>query len=181
MLDYVGNLQRLGGVGLYDTYLRERGGEVEEELQATPRPKIERKPRRQLPGLTTLKPIDPMTGQEAQDGATLTVAAHAMTAFTLVPRGKTHAVVVVQYTCVTAENARVEATLFLDTEHPTAREFEFFKSRQVAVNLPSPAVRVLWAVRNAAPPGEVVVRRRGRYWNVVREHLTTRTNTENNS
>lgn len=175
VLDYVGNLQRLGGVGMYDTYIRERGGEVEEELEAVPAQRQPRRERRTLPGLTTLKPIDPMTGQEAGEGAELTVRVHAVNAFTLVPRGKKLPVMVVQYTCTTAENARVEASRFVNTEHPTSLDWEFFKLRRLAVNLPSPAAQLLWAVRGAALPGEVVVRRRGRYWNVVREYLTTNT------
>lgn len=181
VLDYVGNLQRLGGVGMYDTYVRERGGEVVAELEAVPSEKREKRPRRQLPGLTSLTPIDPMTGEAAEEGAVLTARVHAMTAFTVIPRGKTRAVIVVQYVCTTAEGARFDASLFIDTERGSPREYEFFRLRGLAVNLPSPAVRVLWAVRNAVAPGEVVVRRRGRYWNVMREHITTRTNTENNS
>ena len=180
VLDYVGNLQRLGGVGMYDTYVRELQGEAVGEVEAVPAEQKPKRERRQLPGLTSLTPIDPMTGEAAEEGAVLTVRVHAMTAFTVIPRGKTRSVIVVQYVCTTVEGARFDASLFLDTERATAREFEFFRLRLIAVNLPAPAVRVLWAVRNSIPPGEVVVRRRGRYWNVVREHITTRTSTEDN-
>lgn len=175
VLDYVGNLQRLGGVGMYDTYVRERGGEVEAEVEATPEPVRERAPRRQLPGLTTLKPVDPMTGEEALDGAELTVTVHAMSAVAITPRGKAQPVLMVQYTCATAENARITAARFINTERPSSVDWEFFKLRRLAVNLPSPAGQLLWAVRNAPAPAAVTVRKRGRYWNVTGEQFANTT------
>ena len=88
---------------------------------------------------------------------------------------------VVQYTCTTPENARISATKFVNTEYPTLVDWDFFKLRRLAVNLPSPAGQVVWAVRNAVLPGELMVRRRGRYWNVVQEFLTSTNNAEKNS
>lgn len=182
VLDYVGNLQRLGGVGMYDTYIRERGGEVDSEVEAQPTERRERSQRRLLPGLTSLTPIDPMTGEEPNEGAEIEVYVHAVNAFSLLPRGKRHPVMVVQYTCSTPENARVSASQFINTEHPGSADWAFFKARRLAVNLPAAPTTLLWQVRNAAMPERVTVRKRGRYWNVTREMFSsTSTPKEKNS
>lgn len=182
VLDYVGNLQRLGGVGMYDTYIKERGGEVESEVEAQPTERREKRQRRLLPGLTSLTPIDPMTGEEPTEGAEINVRVHAVNAFSLLPRGKRHYVMVVQYTCSTPENARVSASQFINTEQPTAADWAFFKARRLAVNLPAAPGTLLWQVRNAVIPDYVTVRKRGRYWNVTQELFSsTSTTQEKNS
>jgi DNA repair protein RadD len=169
LLDYVGNLQRLGGVDVIETFVREKGGEASEPIPAIPEPR-NRTTRRVLPGVKTLLPIDPMTGQQATDGSTLEVQVHAVGAVAIPTRRNPNApVLLVQYTCTTAENARIDATLFVTTERPTAADWQFFKRRNLAVNLPSPARQLLWQVRGAQTPNTVKVQKRGRYWNVVAE------------
>ena len=171
VLDYVGNLQRLGGVDMYDSYVREQGGQVAETLEATPAEPRERRPRRQLPGLNTLRPIDPMTGREAGDGAQLRAAVSAMSAVVINPRSGGAPLIMVSYTAATPENARVQAAAFLNPARPNAATQEWFRARRLAVRLPADAQSLLWTVRRADPPASITVRRRGRYWNVEGEHF----------
>lgn len=167
LLDYVGNLQRLGGVDVLDTYVKQRN--PHEPIAAEP---AARKPaaRRTLPGVSTLAPLDPMTGEQARDGAELTVQVHAVGGVAIpTRRDPTRPALMVNYTCSTAEGARVQATLFLNTERPTPTTTEFFAVRRLAVGLPAPARQLTWMLRKAPVPDYVVVRKTGRYWNVVRE------------
>jgi superfamily II DNA or RNA helicase len=62
VLDYVGNLIRLGGVGMYETFYRERGML---EVPAEPSKPYVKRERKIYPGVRTLTPIDPMTGRVA--------------------------------------------------------------------------------------------------------------------
>lgn len=168
LLDYVGNLQRLGGVGVVDTYVRERNTEASEPIEAAPpKPKA---PRKQLPGVRTLAPIDPMTGEPAQDGATLTVTVSAISAVPLVTRRNPGVpILMVRYITCTPEGAKIDASLFVDTMRNTRSAWDFFKARRLAVNLPAPAQDLIWQVRGAALPPAVTIRKSGRYWNVIDE------------
>lgn len=169
VLDYVGNLQRLGGVGLYDTYYRQAGRV--QVLAAPQRRPRERQPRRILPGVRTLLPLDPMTGAAAADGAELAVQVHAVGAVPVQTRRAPYPVLMVNYVCTTPENARIDATQFIDTERPDATTREFFRHRQLAVNLPAPARLLTWQLRGARQPAAARVRKQGRYWNVAAEHF----------
>ena len=169
VLDYVGNYLRLGGVDMIETYYRQR--DHEQVPAAEPLQPLKREPRRLLPGVRTLVPIDPMTGEAARDNATLTVTVHASSAVSIVPRGASQPVLMVTYACTTAENARIDAARFVNTQRPTTADLEFFNARRLAVALPAPPQQVLWSVRNASPPRSLQVRRRGKYWNVVAEEF----------
>jgi DNA repair protein RadD len=172
VLDYVGNLQRLGGVDMYDTYYRQGpGGALEQLPAAEPRRPYVRRERRVLPGVRTLTPIDPMTGTAAADGAELPVAVHAVSAVALVTRRGPHPVLLVQYACTTREGARIDASRFINTQQPDSAAAAFFRQRRLAVNLPAPARAVTWQLRGARLPAGALVRRQGRYWNVVAEHF----------
>ena len=50
-------------------------------------------------------------------------------------------------------------------------DVKFFQNRKIAVNLPSPAAKVIWQVRNATQPNSIRVRKAGKYWNVVQEQF----------
>jgi hypothetical protein len=80
-------------------------------------------------------------------------------------------VLLVQYAGVTVEGARIDATQFISTESPTDNDVKFFQNRRIAVNLPSPAAKVIWQVRNATQPQIIRVRKAGKYWNVVHEQF----------
>jgi superfamily II DNA or RNA helicase len=170
VLDYVGNLIRLGGVDMYERYYRE---DSLEEVEAKPlRPHVKRE-RKYLPGVRKLTPIDPMTGLAAGNGTALTVDVHAVSAVAIkTKRDPNNYILMVQYACTTAENARIDATLFVNTVVPREQDYQFFKQRGLAVKIPAPAQSVAWAVRAARVPKQLQVRKAGKYWNVVAEHFT---------
>lgn len=168
VLDYAGNLIRLGGVGMYETFYREKGLV---EVEAVPRKPFVKKERVIHPGLTSLTPIDPMTGQEAADGSELVVTVHNVNVVAITLRNKPNQpVLLVQYVCTTAENARINASKFVSTERVTQDTLKFFSDRNLAVSLPTAAKSVSWQVKGARQPRAVTVRKRGKYWNVLEEH-----------
>ena len=167
VLDYVGNLIRLGGVDMYETHYRESGLV---EVSSTPRQPYVKKERKVYPGLKTLKPIDPMTGQEAVDGSEIEVSVHNVNCVAITPRGKTDPILLVQYACTTEEGARIDASIFLNTLRPDSKTLEFFSNRMLAVRLPAPAKSLSWQLKSARKPETLVVRKKGKYWNVVGEN-----------
>lgn len=170
ILDYVGNFQRLGGVGMVETYVREKGLEAVEEVLAVPTPQKPRAERKVLPGVRSLKPIDPMTGEEAKDGSTLTVQVHSVNVVAIPTRRNPNMpVVLVQYACTTPENARIDASMFINTEEPKENDYTFFTSRKLALYLPLPAAKTIWQVKGSIQPSHVIIRKSGKYWNVVKE------------
>jgi DNA repair protein RadD len=169
VLDYAGNLIRLGGVDMYENFYREAG--LEQVDAAEPRAPHMRKERKIYPGLRKLTPVDPMTGQAAREGSSLDVEVHNVSTVAITPRGKSTAVLLVQYACTTSEGARIDASKFIDTERPTQKTLEFFSDRGLAVNLPSPAKSLTWQIKGARKPVTLTVKKQGRYWNVVEEHF----------
>jgi superfamily II DNA or RNA helicase len=168
LLDFVGNLQRLGGVDTLDNYVRQRA--PLEQLEALPQKPKE--PRRVLPGVRTLAVIDPLSGEQATDGSLLVVEVHSVNSVAIpTRRNPKEPALLVQYTCTTVEGARIDASLFLNTERPNADADLFFKNRRLAVNLPSPARSLGWQLKGAQHPTHVTVRKSGRYWNVVAERF----------
>jgi hypothetical protein len=171
ILDYVGNLIRLGGVDMMETYYRQSPvGEPLEQVRADP---TERSPREFKPGLTKLIPIDPMTGQEARDGSVLTAQVQTVNSIAITTRrDPSTPVLMVNYNCTTPEGARLQATQFINPAHPDQRAVRFFNERALAVRLPAPARSVLWQLRNAPrQPAEIRVIKRGKYWNVLEERF----------
>ena len=168
VLDYAGNLIRLGGVDMYETFYRERGGV---QVEAVARKPYVKKERKLHPGLTSLSPIDPMTGEEAKDGSEMIVNVHNLTCVAMATRNNPNVpLLMVQYICTTPENARINATKFINTERVTKATTEFFKNRSLAIVLPAPARNIMWSVKNARCPFAVTVRKKGKYWNVLEEH-----------
>jgi superfamily II DNA or RNA helicase len=169
ILDYVGNLQRLGGVDMYETFYREKDGNAIQRVDAKPR-LADKKKRRILPGVKTLIPIDPMTGQQVKDNAVIPVFVHDVSCVAITTRrNPDRPVLLVNYVCTTKEGARINASDFFETEHPNRKTIEFFYQRSLAVRLPIPAKSVTWQVKNAKRPQMVWVRKSRRYWNVVEE------------
>jgi DNA repair protein RadD len=167
VLDYVGNLIRLGGVGMYETFYREKGLV---QVSAEPREPYVKKERKVYPGVRNLTPIDPMTGREAQDGSELVVEVHNVNTVAITPRGKTEPVLLVQYACTTENGVRIDASSFISTQRPDRKSLDFFLNRRLAVSLPSPARSISWQVKSARKPQAVTVRKKSRYWNVIEEH-----------
>ena len=131
VLDFVGNLQRLGGVDMYVTFSRQRPEDlVPEEVPAVPSKPYVKKERKVYPGVRTIKAIDPMTGREATEDALLTVTVSAVNCVAVkTRRNPNQPVLLVQYACVTSEGARIDASTFIDTEQPTPQTIDFFKRR----------------------------------------------------
>ncbi len=167
LLDYVGNLQRLGGVDMMESYVREKAGEATETVLAEPTPLKMKKPRRQFPGVTSLVAIDPMTGEPARDDTVLTLRVVWFNCVALDTRRGV--MLMCQYTCLTAENARVDATLFVDTQRPNTATERFVTQRGLALTMPVTPSRTIWVVKNAPRPHHVLARKQGRYWNVTQE------------
>jgi len=166
VLDFVGNLQRLGGVDMLETYVRQ--GKPFDPVEAVPAPP--RAPRKVLPGVRTLAVLDPTSGEQARDGAELRVKVNNVNAVAMnTRRGPA---LMVQYACTTPENARIDATLFLTTDTVNTEALEFFKRRALAVMLPKEPRQLGWMLKGSAHPEYVTVRKSGRYWNTVAEHFS---------
>lgn len=169
VLDYAGNLIRLGGVDMYETFYREKGLE---EVEAVPRLPYVKKERKVYPGVRTLEPIDPMTGKPAKDGSFLKVEVHNVNSVAITTRRNPHIpVLLVQYACTTPEGVRIDATKFVNTETPNNDTLEFFRSRSLAVNLPSPARSLSWQLKGARQPKHASVYKSGRFWTIAEEHF----------
>lgn len=173
VLDFVGNLQRLGGVDMYETFYRQQLDDVlPEEVPAVPTKPYVKKERKIYPGVRTIKPIDPMTGLEAGEDSVIRVKVSNVNCVAMpTRRNPNQPVLLVQYACVTDEGARIDASSFISTEAPTSQTVEFFKRRSLAVNLPSPARSLSWQMKGARHPTAVTVRKSGRYWNVLEEYF----------
>jgi superfamily II DNA or RNA helicase len=128
VLDFVGNLQRLGGVDMYEKFYRERLDAEPEELPAVPTKPYVKKERKVYPGVRTLIPIDPMTGLEVTDDSVITAKVsnvNCVAVFTR--RNPNQPVLLVQYACVTEEGARIDASTFISTETPTSQSVAVFQ------------------------------------------------------
>ena len=170
VLDYVGNLQRLGGVDMLETYVRQL--RPLEPVPALPAPPRER--RTVYPGVRTLAVLDPTSGEQAKDGASLTVQVHGVNCVALCTRrNPKEPVLLVQYACTTAEGARIDASAFIITAQDNPQAREFFTPRRLAVHLPTEARKVMWQMKNAARPSALVVRKAGKYWNMEAEIWST--------
>jgi len=166
ILDYAGNLIRLGGVDMYETFYKENGEKVD---AVEPQQPYQKKPRTLYPGLNTLLPIDPMTGQVAGDASLIEVPVHKCNAIAMNTRNSRYPMMMVTYTCSTPENARINATKFVNTQEPKDKDSSFFKDRRLPVSLPMQAKRVSYLVKDATLPESVIVKKNGKYWNVIEE------------
>lgn len=169
VLDFVGNLQRLGGVDMYENFYKE---ETREPVEAIPAKLRALRERERLIGAHTLLPIDPMTGQPVRDGAAIWVeveSTHTVPIFTR--RNTAYKILLVGYNCVAPDGVKLRAANFIDTEVPDRKTLEFFAPRELAVNLPAPADSLTWQMKGARAPVELLVRRAGKYWNVLEERF----------
>ena len=167
ILDFVGNLQRLGGVDMYENFFKE---DTKEKVEAVPAKERALRERQNVIGANKLLPIDPMTGQSARDGAVLKMQVESTNTVAIrTKRNPETPILLVNYNCVSDEGIKIRGTNFINTEVPDRKTLKFFDSRQLAVNLPSPADTLTWQMKGARVPDEVLVRRSGQYWNVVEE------------
>jgi hypothetical protein len=152
---------------MYESFFKEDSKELVEAIPAKERALRERA---KVVGANTLLPIDPMTGQIAKHGSILMMRVEST--HSVVIRTKynpTTPILLINYNCVSEEGIRIRGTTFLNTEVPDRKTLKFFESRQLAVNLPSPADTLTWQMKGARVPDEVSIRKSGQYWNVVEE------------
>jgi len=155
---------------MLETYVRQAA--PLEPLEALPAPP--REPRRVLPGVRTLAVLDPTSGEQARNGATLTVEVHSVGAVAIpTRRDPTKPVLMVTYACTTREGARIDATLFVATESDCADTRHFFAQRRLAVTLPIEARKVQWMMKGSVQPDSITVVKQGKYWNVTSEKFST--------
>jgi DNA repair protein RadD len=172
LLDFVGNLIRLGGIDMCETIYRENDYKDEPEEEEAPysSPYGVKKEREFKPGLNKLTPIDPMTGQEVTDGSLIDVSVHSVTAASIVPKKSGIPVLLVNYTCSTKEGIIIRASDFIDTDVCNPKTVNFFNRRCITRYLPCPPNSVAWMIKSTRIPPVVTVRKKNQYWNVVREH-----------
>jgi len=172
LLDYVGNLQRLGGCEVLETFVRQ--AKPLEVVEALPTPVKPREPRRVLPGVISLKPIDPLTGVDAVSGSVLRLQVHAVSAVVLATRrDPKRPVLMVSYTCTTPEHARIQVSHFVNTENPSPADRDFFVRRRLALTLPLEARKIMWMMKGAPAPVFVTARKSGKYFNLITEEFQT--------
>jgi len=169
LLDYVGNLQRLGGVDMLDTYYREKDGRVTEERPATPKPRVV-KP--ETPGVRGLLPIDPMTGKDITASSLVRVQVHKSTAVALHRKAREgQQFLLISHNTTTPEGARILATQVLYPEQPGHRDTQAkLLARGIRAAMPVEAQQLAWQAKHWRNPTELIIRRQGRFWNVVEEH-----------
>jgi DNA repair protein RadD len=169
LLDFVGNLIRLGGIDMCETIYRENDYADEPKEEEAPYSSSVKKEREFKQGLNKLTPIDPMTGQEVADGALIDVIVHSVSAIRIIPKSSDIPVLLVNYMCSTEEGAIIKASAFIDTKSYNHKTKNFFNSRGLAVSLPCDPQSVSWQIKDARKPRAVTVRKKNQYWNVVRE------------
>lgn len=185
ILDYVGNFARLGGVGMIDTYYRERNGAVAEEREAVPDSEApQRTPRRLLPGVRTLVPLDPITGQAAGSDAVLLVDVHASSAVALPDRTRAGVhYLMLTHECCTPEGARLTAARFIRPESPPgstswAEAERVLRERGAAVRHPVKCRALMGQAKGWRAPTQLRIRKQGRYWTIVEEIYGTERKTQ---
>ena len=114
-----------------------------------------------------------MTGRVAGSSSELEVPVHKVNAVVMRTRNSSQPMLMVTYTCSTPENARINATMFINTSSPKDKDHEFFRRRRMEVSLPMPANRVSYLVKNAQLPKTVKVKKNGKYWNVITENFNS--------
>lgn len=168
VIDACGNLQRLGSISQDNKFYRQKPNGDLEPGEIIPRKP--REPRKVYPGVRTLAVLDPTSGEQARDGAELRVQVHNVNAVAMNTRRGPR--LMIMYACTTSENARIDATLFLDTEKPDAVAQRFFADRALAVTLPVDPRKIGWMLKGAARPEYITVRKSDRYWNTTAEHFS---------
>lgn len=165
ILDYVGNLARLGGIGMMEDYSVEKGGKVAETRKAKPG---EKKPRKEKkPG--NLAALDPMMGNSKELRVSVTDVSYV-----LIPsrtqEGK-H-ILMVSYEAETSDGYPLTASLFCCPEYSgyARAEAERFFARRGG-DCPHTANQARYACYGLPTPREITVKRNGKYINVLREHF----------
>lgn len=169
ILDYVGNLARLGGIAMMEDYYEERGGKAVGRKTAKGKPKVAR-PEKPKPGM--LGDLDPMSGSSKAVRVRVT-----NTSYVVIPSKKEEKkfLLMVAYDAETEEGYSITASAFVCTEYQGwAREqaIQFFLRRGVSLErIPYKAETARYLCYGLPTPRYLMVRRNGKYINVVEEHF----------
>ena len=171
VLDYVGNLMRLGGVQMMPNYKDEKSGELI-QAQTPVRPHV-KKERRVFPGVKTLEVVDPLTGEPATDNSIIKARVHDCSGWV---NGNVY-YITVKYICETENGIRIDATQFIDTSNgrQNNKAHKFFSRRRIIVRLPSNPRIAAFQIKDARRPDFVLLKRSPRnkaWWNVIKEIWT---------
>lgn len=165
VLDYVGNLARLGGINMMEDFIVEQDGKVKTTRAATGRaPKAEKKKS------NTLAAHDPMAGKAGdmnvyvQDVSYLTIGSRTQP-------GKS--MILVSYDCLTEQGYTLSVSDFVLCEYSGyARErAEQWVKRRGGGYLPHRASEAINLCYALPTPRGLKVQRNGKYWNVVKEYM----------
>lgn len=165
VLDFVGNLARLGGIGMMEDFYEEKDGEAVAVKKATGA----KKEKKEKPKPNYLGALDPMSGSaKAVQVATTDVS------YVVIPsksqQGKS--ILMVSYEAVTEEGYPITASLFVCPEYSGYARHQaeqFFERR--GGTCPRSADTARYACYGLPVPRFLTVQRNGRYINVVKEHF----------
>jgi len=162
ILDYVGNLARLGGIGMMEDFVVERKGKVSTTKKATGKPKVEKKKP------NTLSSADPMAGKAG--GITVLVNSVSY----LVIKSKNQAgksMVMACYDCQTEEGYTLSVNDFICCEYSgyARQKAEAWAMRRGSNYLPFRAHEAINFCYALPSPRKLVVQRNGRYFNIQKE------------
>lgn len=163
VLDYVGNLARLGGIGMMEDFVVEKAGKVESTRKATGRgPKKEqKKPER-------LNAVDPMAGKAGNITVYVNDADYMVIGSKSQP-GKQ--MVMVSYECQTEEGYLITVNDFVMPEYTgwARAKSEAWVRARGGYSLPYDAVSAQHLCYSLPIPRRMTIKRNGKYWNVVAE------------
>lgn len=162
VLDYVGNLARLGGIGMMEDFVVERGGKAAGTKKAVGKPKPEKsKP-------NTLSANDPMAGRAGGIEVKVQDAQYIIIGSKTQP-GKS--MVMVSYSCVTPEGYTLSVNDFICCEYSgyARMKAEAWVKRRGGDYLPYRAHEAINFLYSLPNPRRLVVQRNGKYWNVTKE------------
>lgn len=163
ILDYVGNLARLGGIAMMEDYYEEKNGEVIGTQKAKGKPKG----RKEKDKPTALGAFDPMSGSAKEVRCRVTDVSYVVIP-SKAQSGKY--LLMVNYDAVTEEGYPLTASSFCCPEYSGyARKMaeEFFSRR--GGTCPYRAEDARYACYGLPTPREIMVKRNGKYLNCTRE------------
>jgi DNA repair protein RadD len=165
ILDYVGNLGRLGGIGMMEDFVVERGGNVESVRKATGRaPRAEKKKPNKLENL------DPMSGKAGDINVYVNDVSYIVIGSKSQP-GKQ--MVMVVYECQTEEGYTLSVNDFVLCEYSgyARQKAEGWVRRRGGTFLPYTAENAVHLCYALPTPRGLKVSRNGKYWNVTKEYF----------
>lgn len=165
ILDYVGNLARLGGIAMMEDFIVERKGKVDSVRKATGKgPKREqRKP-------NTLEAHDPMKGKAGDLNVYVNDVSYIVIGSKSQP-GKS--MVMVCYDCQNEDGYTLSVNDFLCCEYSgyARTKAEAWARRRGASYLPYRSHEALNLCYSLPTPRGLKVTRNGKYWNVLKEYM----------